>query len=215
MRLVAVATLVALGCHAGPAETLPDRRALVTDSLAYLAHRATVRAWHDQHDWCRRRVWASADEFVICDPHPYINLRTPPMYALARYDSADRLVAFAIFTPVPCRMYGHCDRIYGRTTYGPELDFVDHHSGPYEHLADRGRNVPPHDMELPIMQHRMFDALARELLRRFGTPTWQDPRRYGLTWSTRTSEIGLFVAGNGGWVVETHELIAATRPTDA
>jgi hypothetical protein len=27
-----------------------------------------------------------------------------------------------------------------------------------------------------------------------------------MTWTTRTSEIGLFVAGGGGWVIETHEL---------
>jgi hypothetical protein len=211
MRLAAVATLVALGCYVEPPATLPDHRSMATDDLAYLASRATVRAWHDHNNWCRRRTWAAADEFVICDPHPYLNLKTPPMYALARCDKTDRLVAIAIFTPVPCRMYGRCDRIYGRTTFGPELDFVDHKSGPYDHLADRGRNVPAHDMELPSMQHRMLDALAREPLRRFGTPTWQDPHRYGMTWSTRTSEIGLFVAGSGGWVVETHELI--TTPT--
>ena len=50
---------------------------------------------------------------------------------------------------------------------------------------------------------------------RFGAPTWRDADGYGKTWATRTAEIGLFVAGKGGWVVETHELrpaVASAAP---
>ena len=56
------------------------------------------------------------------------------------------------------------------------------------------------------MQGRMWTALAGELDRRFGQPTWHEPHDYGATWATPTSTIGLFVGGNGGWIIETHEL---------
>jgi hypothetical protein len=83
---------------------------------------------------------------------------------------------------------------------------VDRSSGLRDQLADRGRAVEPQRVGMPDMQQRMFDALAAELGHRFGRPTWQDELRYGVTWASRTSETGLFVAGNGGWVVETHEV---------
>ena len=193
-------------CYVAPPEVVPEHRPLITDQLRYGMTRDTVRAWHARNDWCMRRTWPNSDEFVICNRHPYLNPTTPAMYALARYDETGRVIAFATFTPVPCRMYGRCDRIYGRTVYASEHDFVDHWVGLDDHLADRGRAVEPYEMELPEMQHKMFDALGKELLHRFGAPTWQDPRRYGATWASPTSEIGLFVAGRGGWVVETHEL---------
>ncbi|HEX4456053.1 MAG TPA: hypothetical protein VH143_34570, partial [Kofleriaceae bacterium] len=111
-----VAMAVGAGCHANPEPAMPITRSLVTDRLPYELSRAEVRAWHAQHGWCIRRTWPSTDEFVVCDAiHPYMNLHTPPMYAMARYDATNRSVAYATFTPVPCRMYGTCDRIYGRT----------------------------------------------------------------------------------------------------
>jgi hypothetical protein len=205
--VVAIAITIAISaCYVAPPETPPARRPLVTDQLPYHLEREVVRAWHLRHDWCMRRTWALSDEFVICNHHPYLNPTTPAMYALARYDVDGRTIAYATFTPVPCRMYGRCDRIYGRTTYASEHDFVDHSNGLFDHLADRGRSVEPHEMELPEMQRKMLDALSLEPLRRFGAPRWLDPQRYGMTWTTNTSEIGMFVAGAGGWVVETHEL---------
>jgi len=208
MRLTPL-LLIVVACYVAPPEKPAEHRPLVTDQLPYLSGRDAVRAWHDHNDWCRRRTWPSTDEFVICNQHPYLNQSTPAMYTLAHYDPAGRVIAYATFTPVPCRMYGRCDRIYGRTVYASELDFVDHDSGLYDHLAERGRDVEPHETELPPMQHLMLDALAVEMNRRFGEPIWQDPRRYGMEWTTRTSDIGLFVAGSGGWVVETHELRGA------
>jgi len=205
--LLVVIALV--GCSIGPPAKLPERRPLVTDNLTYGVTREGVRAWMASNDWCMRRMWPATDEFVICNRHPYLNMNTPAMYSLVRYDAAQRSVAFAVFTPVPCRMYGRCDRIYGRTVYASEHDFVGLDVGLYDHLADRGRSVEPHVMPMPAMQQLMFDALSPELGKRFGAPTWLDPRHYGGTWQTPTSEIGLFVAGNGGWVVETHEMRGA------
>ncbi|MDB4956427.1 MAG: hypothetical protein JWO36_3996 [Myxococcales bacterium] len=201
--------VLAIGCYVAPPAKLPDRRPLVTDQLPYRVERAIVRAWHLRNDWCLRRIWPSTDEFVICNHNPYLNSKTPAMYALVRYDGDARAIAYATFTPVPCRMYGRCDVITGRTVYASEHDFVDHSSGLYDHLADRGRAVEPHEQSLPSMQQMMFDALGQELRRRFGDPTWRDPRRYGMTWATTSSEIGEFVAGSGGWIVETHELRGA------
>jgi hypothetical protein len=205
MRFVVV-LVVLVACYVEPPATPPKRRPLVTDQLPYLFERDRVRAWHLSNDWCLRRVWPSTDEFVICNHHPYLNPTTPAMYALVHYDSANRSTAYAVFTPVPCRMYGRCDAIYGRTLYASEHDFVDHDNGLYDHLADRGRAVEPHGVDLPEMQQQMLDALVPEMQARFGKPTWADRTRYGMTWATPTSEIGLFVAGRGSWVVETHEL---------
>lgn len=204
---LALAVAVIAACHTTPEPATPVARPLVTDQLPYLVSRADVRAWHGNHGWCLRRTWPSTDEFVVCDAiHPYMNLRTPPMYAMARYDDTGRSIAYATFTPVPCRMYGRCDRIYGRTVYAGEHDFVDHWTGLRDNLAEIGRSESTQPVGLPSMQRRMVDLLAGELDRRFGAPSWRDPHDYGQTWETPTSEIGLFVGGNGGWIVETHEL---------
>jgi hypothetical protein len=214
MRSILVAVVLA-GCSAPPPEApqnpdpLATHRPLVTDQLPYHLERDKVRAWHDTDDWCRRRTWPATDEFVICNHHPYMNQSTPPMYSMARYDAAGRTIAYATFTPVPCRLYGRCDTLYGRTVYAAEYDFVDHERGLRDHLADRGRAVEPSEVEMPAMQQRTFDALADELRRRFGPPVWQDPHRFGATWLTPSSEIGLFVAGRGNWIVETHEMRGA------
>jgi hypothetical protein len=215
MRTILIAAITVVGCYVPPPVSAPDpdavpevaaRRPLVTDQLPYLLERDKVRAWHDRNDWCLRRTWPNTDEFAICNHHPYLNRTTPAMYSMARYDAEGRTIAYATFTPVPCRMYGRCDEIFGRTLYASERDFVDHTSGLDDRLADRGRDAGPSEVELPSMQMKMFDALAVELRRRFGTPLWQDPHRFGARWETRSSEIGLFVAGRGGWVVETHEM---------
>jgi hypothetical protein len=210
LALVAVAVI---GCGSGPEPQSPGvtDRPLVTDSLPYQVSRADVRAWHGKNGWCLRRTWPMTDEFVVCDAiHPYMNLRTPPMYSMARYDTGDRSIAYATFTPVPCRMYGRCDRIFGRTVYPAEHDFVDHWSGLRDNLVAIGRAEPQEAVGLPSMQRRMVDLLADELDRRFGAPTWRDPHDYGQTWHTRTSDVGLFVGGSGTWIIETHEMRSAT-----
>jgi hypothetical protein len=210
-RILIVLAFALLGCHAQPEPTFAPSRSLVTDALPYRVARADVRAWHLKNGWCIRRVWPSTDEFVECEAiRPYINLHTPPMYAMAKYDPTGRSIAYATFTPVPCRMYGNCDRILDRTVYASEHEFVDHFNGLYPNLADRGRAEAPQVVGLPAMQQRMWNALAGELQRRFGTPTWQESHDYGATWATPTSTIGLFVGGSGGWIIETHEMRAAT-----
>ena len=197
--------LMFLGCAATePTPNTPARRALVTDSLPFLVPRNDVRAWHQHNDWCLARQWPQSDEFVLCNRQPYMNARTPPQHTFVRYDETGRSIAYATFAPVPCRMYGRCDQIYGRTWWRDDHAFVDHVQGLLDNLAQRGRNTAPEDVAPPEMQADDFGALAGELNTRFGAPTWRDA--YGETWATRTAEIGLFVAGRGGWVVETHEL---------
>jgi hypothetical protein len=210
-RIVLIALVIAMaGCHeqaSDPSPSFAPTRPLVTDALPYQVARADVRAWHVHNGWCIRRQWPTTDEFVVCEAiHPYMNLRTPPMYAMAKYDAAGKSIAYATFTPVPCRMNGQCDRIYGRTVYASEHEFVDHFNGLYDHLADRGRAEAPQLVGLPSMQGRLWSALASELDRRFGAATWREPHDYGATWATPTSTIGLFVGGSGGWIIETHEL---------
>ena len=216
-RVIVLAAAMVIGCYVPPAVSQPDpdavpevktHRPLVTDELPYHLERIKVREWHLTNGWCMRRVWPQTDEFVVCR-REYLNLKTPPMYAMARYDADGGTIAYATFTPVPCRMYGRCDSIRGRTVYASEHEFVDHSNGLYDRLAERGRAEGNSTFELPSMQLKMFDALAAELRRRFGIPLWQDPHRFGATWSTPTSQVGLFVAGSGGWVVETHELRGA------
>lgn len=206
MQRYLIALVVAVvGCHAGPDPSYA--RPLVTDALPYHVSRADVRSWHLDNGWCLRRIWSSTDEFVECAAvHPYINRHTPPMYSMTKYDTAQRSIAYATFTPVPCRMYGRCDQIYDRTVYASEHEFVDHFTGLYDRLADRGRAEQPETVGLPPMQQKMWSALAGELARRFGAPTWREPHDYGATWATPTSTVGLFVGGRGAWIVETHEL---------
>ncbi|HSN30149.1 MAG TPA: hypothetical protein VLT45_27870 [Kofleriaceae bacterium] len=209
-----VLILLVVGCAATePTPTTPARRALVTDNLPFLVPRAQVRAWHDQNDWCLRRQWAQSDEFVLCNRQPYMNPRTPPQHTFVRYDASQRSIAYATFAPVPCRLYGRCDRIYGRTVWRDDHEYVDHWQGLLDNLAQRGRMAEPEEVAPPEMQADDFAALARELDTRFGAATWRDPKGYGATWATPNAEIGLFVAGKGGWVVETHELRQAPQVT--
>ena len=201
-----------LGCAATePTPQAPAHRALVTDSLPFLVPRAQVRAWHDHNDWCLARQWPQSDEFILCNRQPYLNARTPPEHTFVRYDAAGRSIAYATFAPVPCRLYGRCDRIYGRTLWRDDHQYVDVEQGLLDNLAQRGRNTEPEVVGPPEMQADDFAALAQELNARFGEPTWRDPNGYGATWATRTAEIGLFIAGKGGWVVETHELRPAAE----
>jgi hypothetical protein len=211
MRWIMIATLAVACAETPPAESPREldaatQRALVTDNLPFGVDRETTRTWHDRNDWCRRRTWPTTDEFAICNRHPYMQRNTPPMYTLARFDANNHTIAYATFTPVPCRLYGRCDVIYGRTVYAAEHDFVDHEHGLRDHLVDRGRAAGSGYVDIPSMQQRMIDALGDELRRRYGQPQWQDPHGYGATWTTPTEDIGLFVAGGGGWVAETHEL---------
>ena len=211
-----LALLILVGCAATePAPQTPARRALVTDNLPFLVPREQVRAWHEHNDWCLARQWAESDEFVLCNRQPYLNARTPPEHTFVRYDAAGRSIAYATFAPVPCRLYGRCDRIYGRTWWRDDHDYVDHERGLLDNLAQRGRNEPMESVEPPEMQAEDFAAFAQELNTRFGPATWTDPRGYGATWETTTAEIGLFVAGKGGWVVETHELKQQLTPVAA
>ena len=204
--------LMFLGCAATePAPNTPARRALVTDSLPFLVSRSDVRAWHEHNDWCLARQWPQSDEFVVCNRQPYMNARTPPQHTFVRYDAAGRSISYATFAPVPCRLYGRCDRIYGRTWWRDDHAFVDINQGLLDNLAQRGRNTEPEPVGPPEMQADDFAAMAGELNMRFGAPTWRDANGYGETWATRTAEIGLFVAGKGGWVVETHELRPAVE----
>ncbi|HTL35616.1 MAG TPA: hypothetical protein VL326_20950 [Kofleriaceae bacterium] len=200
--------LSAMGC-AEPQVTEANRpqytRPLVTDQLPFFLERGVLREQQSHNDWCLRRTWPHSDEFAVCDPHPYLNRSTPPMVTIVRYNAADRAMAYAVFTPVPCRMYGRCDSRVDTDNIW-ERDLVDHDHGLRGGLLFIGESAQHHHEELPSMQQRMVDALTVELDKRFGAPVWRDPHQYGSAWSTATADVGLFVVGNGAWVVETHEL---------
>jgi hypothetical protein len=149
---------------------------------------------------------------VLCDKHPYLKQSTPPMFTIVRYDALDRVMALAVFTPVPCRMYGKCDRLLQRSNI-EEPDLVDHDAGLRVGLVALGQRGPTHDYDLPSMQQRMIDGLSVELQNRFGLPVWRDVHAYGTVWATRYSEIGLFVLDRGRWVVETYEFHPRRMPT--
>jgi hypothetical protein len=216
MRFAAVALVSVVGCASTPqvtAETEPQyTRPLITDQLPFRAERAAVRAQQDQNDWCLRRTWDHSDEFQICDKHPYLNRSTPPMITVVRYDSHDRATAYAVFTPVPCRMYGRCDQQLDAHNI-VEWELVDHDYGLRGDLVYIGENADHRDEPLLSMQQRMVDALTVELAKRFGKPVWRDRHQYGAAWATATADIGLFVIGDGGWVVETHELHHTDPPS--
>src|SRR4051812_6724399 len=145
------------------------RRPLVTDSVPFLAERARVRAYMSDHDWCAKRTWPHSDEFEYCDRHPYLNRSTPPADTIVAYNAADRVTTFAVFTPVPCRMYGHCDSLTEFENVR-ERDFVDHDHGLRADLVVVGESAKHRDEELMSMQQRMVDALTVELADRFGAP---------------------------------------------
>src|SRR5262249_17531678 len=107
LLLLAVVT----GCF-GPSDTLPKHRPMVGDNLPYGVERAKVREWPLAHDWCLGRRWDDTDEFIRCNPHEYLNATTPPMRSIIRYDAAGWSVAYAVFVPVPCTMYGTCQRVF-------------------------------------------------------------------------------------------------------
>jgi hypothetical protein len=208
-----VVLMIVAACASEPQAELPKQhfvRPLVTDKMPLLSDREQVRGYFGANDWCERRTWPQSEEFAICDPHPYLNRSTPPMFAIVRYDQ-NRATAFAVFTPVPCRMYGRCDALLEATNVA-EYDFVDHEHGLRHGLVPIGQMAEHHDDPLPSMQQRMVDGLAQELDRRFGPRVWRDPHDYGSAWSTPTEDIGLFVVGHGRWVVETHELHATGSP---
>jgi hypothetical protein len=102
-------------------------------------------------------------------------------------------------------MYGRCDSLDESTNVW-ERDFVDHDYGLRGGLVFVGETAEHRHQDLRSMQQRMVDALTVELSTRFGSPVWRDPYQYGSAWSTATADIGLFVVGDGEWVVETHEL---------
>lgn len=211
-RVLITLAVVAIGCEAEPVAQHPGgRRTLVTDNIPLGTDRATVRSWHDAHDWCARRTWPSTDEFRICNNHEYLNLTTPPMYTLVGF-ARDRAISYAVFVPVPCRLDGQCDRLIGRTFYPPERGLVDDWHGLVDHLADAGRRIELPDAPLPEMQRLAFDELAAELDQRYGPPAWQDARRAAMVWSTPSEQIGLFVTWTGRWIVETHELTSNRPP---
>lgn len=213
MRGVAVVILLS-ACASSPQVVRSTEarytRPLITDQYPFHLERATARAALAGTGWCQRREWPHTDEFTKCDPHPYLNQSTPSIATFVQYDAQDRATAYAVFTPVPCRMYGRCDYTLGRTA--SDRDFVDHDIGLRSHLADVGRLVSPHEEPMPGMQQRMIDALGVELKKRFGLPQWKEPREYGWVWTTQTSQVGMFVVDSGAWVVETHELAVQGPP---
>jgi hypothetical protein len=202
MRLLLVVWLLA-SCVP---EQLPAHRPMVVDNVPYGIDRWVVRAWHFAHDWCLRREWPTTDEFVRCEAHPYINPTTPSMFSLIRYDDSGWSVAYAVFTPVPCTMEGRCDQVVGRTRVNADREFVEPGVGLYLDLAERGRALQRANTSVPDMQGRLYSALRSEIASRRVVHTWSDEHGFGETWETRNTELGLFVASNGAWVVETHEV---------
>ena len=205
-HVVGVLVLVsALGCG-GTSRSV--RRSLVTDNIRPGAERSKVRAWHLAHDWCQRRTWSSTDEYQVCDPHPYLDRSTPAMHALFGY-AGGRARSMALFIPVPCRMYGRCDRVRPKKASSRDLPFVELETGLVADLAGRGQRSAPTGY-LPSMQRRMLDGLAEELEARYGEPIATNRKGTARIWRTPRHEIvGLFLSPNGTWVVETHEFATA------
>lgn len=203
MRRVLIAALIsALGCGGG-AHSL--RRTLVTDDVPAGAERARVRAWLLDHDWCQARSWESTDEYRSCERSPYLNPSTRSMYSLFRYEGG-RVASIAIFVPVPCRMYGRCDRLFPHPGVRRDQPFVDPRKGLVDDLVGEGRKATPTPDPVPSMQRRLIDGLAVELEARYGAPESKNEVATAIVWRTSSGEeIGLFLAPNGQWVVETHE----------
>ncbi|MEO6210429.1 MAG: hypothetical protein ABIQ10_09930 [Gemmatimonadaceae bacterium] len=213
MRSAAVLLLVsacASSPQVTPATEVQYTRPLITDQYPFLLERANARVALSRTGWCQQREWPHTDEVSRCDPRPYLNQSTPSIRIFIEYDDEDRAIAYAVFTPVPCRMYGRCDYTLGRTA--ATRDFLDVDTGLRRHLVDIGRGVSPHEEPMAGMQQRMIDALGVELRHRFGAPVWKEPRDYGWVWTTTTSQIGMFVVDGGNWVIETHELAQQGPP---
>jgi hypothetical protein len=214
MRLLLALCLVA-SCVS---EQLPARRPMVVDNVPYGIDRWVVRAWHFAHGWCMAREWPTTDEFVQCDPHPYINPTTPTMFSMIRYDDQGWSTSYAVFTPVPCTMQGRCDKVVGHSYLNPDHEFVEPGVGLTLDPAERGRAIERPDTSMPDMQERLYSALRKELANRRVVHTWADARGFGDTWESPNTIVGLFVSSNGAWIVETHEIkpqLRAKNPAHA
>ena len=204
--------LVVVVAACGEAQ-LPVHRPLVVDNVPYGADRGAVRAWHFAHDWCLRRAWPTTDEFVRCNPRPYVNPTTPSMFTMIRYDDRGWSTSYAVFVPVPCTMQQRCDEVVGHTRVNPDYELVEPGVGLYLDATERGRWIERAATVVPEMQARMYSALRREIESRRVVRTWADAFGFGETWETRNTELGLFVSSNGAWIIETHEIKAALRAT--
>jgi hypothetical protein len=196
MRLLMVVWLLA-SCVP---EQLPAHRPMVVDAIPYGANRAEIRAWHLAHGWCIRRVWPTTDEFVRCDLRPEANPTFPAVFSMIRYDAAGWSISYAVFAPV--------QHIFNFMPFerllDPDHELVDPAEGLYLDLADRGRAIERPRANPRLRTRRLFAALADELDQRCGKPTWKSA--WGETWQTKRTELGLFVASNGHWIIETHEV---------
>ena len=208
MRLLLLLGLLA-ACMPPP----PPPRPLVVDNVPYGANRQAVRGWHQAHGWCMLRTWPTTDEFERCDPRPEANPTFQPIFTIIRYDASGGSISYALFVPVRFMevegSYVRGDHLHwweSKTT--PDHDFVDPATGLMTDLASHGRAIDQPSFPPEEEQWRLFDALAAELDHRAGKRAWAEDRGWGAIWKTKASEMGLFIASNGHWIVETHELEA-------
>ena len=199
--------LPVLGLLAACMPPPPPPRPLVVDNVPYGANRQAARAWHLAHGWCVRRTWPTTDEFERCDPRPQANPTIQPIFTIIRYDASGGSVSYALFTPVQFLDPDRGARLHWwESKTNPDHEFVDPASGLLTGLASRGRAISQPSYPPEEEQWRLFDALAAELDKRCGKRAWAEDRGWGAIWHTKASEIGLFIASNGHWIIETHEL---------
>jgi hypothetical protein len=207
--LLFLACLV-IGCMPPP----PPPRPLVVDNVPYGANREAARAWHLAHGWCIRRTWPTTDEFERCDPRPQANPTVVPIFTIIGYDANGGSVSYVLFTPVQFLSRERAMHLrWWESKTNPDQEFVDPASGLLTGLAARGRAIHQPSYPPEEEQWRLFDALAAELDKRAGKRAWAEDRGWGAIWRMKASEIGLFVASNGHWIVETHELTPQGPPS--
>jgi hypothetical protein len=107
----------------------------------------------------------------------------------------------AVFSPVPCRVTGFCDRANVPDTFDARYAPGGSRLGK---LASAGLHRDPPD-EVPTMQRRMLGALEVELDTRYGPASWHNDAGSAMTWLAPHGEhIGLFLDDTGDLVIETH-----------
>lgn len=198
--LLALAAVVAAGC--GPLDH-SGQRSLVTDETPLGTRRAEVHAWQLANDWCEARTWTRSDEYVTCVPRAYEGREDDRLHTFFRFEG-DVAVASAVYAPVPCT-HRDCTFPLGVTTALEDAPFVVFDDGLVTAPTTAGREAAL-SIQMPGDQARLMDALSRELVARYGLPAWTSASGTAMVWHAPREQVGLFLAADGMWTVETHQL---------
>lgn len=199
--------VIGLVAACGPLDR-SGRRPLVIDVTPLGTSRAGVKAWHLDNDWCGARTWEQSDEYVTCAPRAYRpggGSRSGDERIRSFFHfTGETMDASVVFAPVVCT-HTDCNLRLGVDGWKAGPPFIVFGAGLIATPTTAGRDAAQ-SYEMPGDQRRLLDAMKLELVRRYGEPDWTSANGAAMTWHQPTDEIGLFLAADALWTVETHQV---------